>query len=227
MATLSNDLRERIVAACDRGDATRKQVARRYNVSLGMVKKLLQQRRKTGDIAARHCFSGRRPQITLKHQRRLRRLVREHPDMTLEELRDATGLACTQQAIHYVLERMGLPLKKMTLRPAELDRPQVRMARERWTKAIGQVVHCRFLFIDESGAKTNMTRLYGRGPRGQRVYDEVPSGRWETTTMIAAIGRNGPKAPWVLEGPMDGTAIAVWVEQVLAPRRTTTFEIVV
>jgi transposase len=91
------------------------------------------------------------------------------------------------------------------------------MARERWMKAIGQVAHCRFLFIDESGAKTNMTRLYGRGPRGQRVYDEVPGGRWETTTMIAAIGRNGPQAPWVLDGPMDGTAFAVWVEQVLAP----------
>ena len=48
MGTLSNDLRERIVSAYDRGDATRHQIAQRYNVSLGMVKKLLQQRRLTG-----------------------------------------------------------------------------------------------------------------------------------------------------------------------------------
>ena len=62
-----------------------------------------------------------------------------------------------------------------------------------------------------------MTRLYGRGPRGARVYDHVPNGRWETTTMIAAIGRNGAQAPWVLDGPMDGAAFAAWAEHVLAP----------
>ena len=65
-----------------------------------------------------------------------------------------------------------------------------------------------------------MTRLYGRGPRGTRVYCSVPNGRWETTTMIAAIGRNGAQAPWVLDGPMDGAAFAVWVENVLAPTLT-------
>lgn len=62
-----------------------------------------------------------------------------------------------------------------------------------------------------------MTRLYGRGPRGTRVYDRVPNGRWETTTMIAAVGRNGAQAPWVLDGPMDGAAFAVWAEHVLVP----------
>ena len=112
MATLSKDLRERVVAAYDREDGTRQQIAERYNISLGMVKKLLQQRRNTGDIAPRHCFSGAKPKITPKHEKLLGQLVREHPDMTLEELRDALGLSCTPQAVHYALERMGLPLKK-------------------------------------------------------------------------------------------------------------------
>ena len=112
MTTLSHDLRERIVTAYDRKEGTRLQIAERYNVSLGMVKKLLQQRRRTGDIAARHCYSGAKPKITCEHERRLRNLVERHPDMTLEELRHAIGLSCTPQAIHYALERMGLPLKK-------------------------------------------------------------------------------------------------------------------
>jgi len=77
-----------------------------------MVKKLLQQRRNTGDIAPRHWNSGRKPKITASHQKKLKRLVRGQPDMTLEELRDALGVSCTPQAIHYVLERMGLSLKK-------------------------------------------------------------------------------------------------------------------
>ncbi len=98
-----------------------------------------------------------------------------------------------------------------------MNRPDVQVARERWGQATAGVAHHRLLFIDESGAKTNMTRLYGRAPRGKRVYDRVPSGRWETTTMIAAMGRNGPQAPWVLEGPMDGAAFAAWAKYVLAP----------
>ena len=112
MATLSIDLRERIVAAYDRGEGTRQQIAERYNVSLGMVKKLLQQRRDTGDIGPRHYNSGAKPKITPKYQQQLKRLVRDQPDMTLEELRDALGISCTPQAIHYALERIGLALKK-------------------------------------------------------------------------------------------------------------------
>jgi transposase len=38
--------------------------------------------------------------------------------------------------------------------------------------------------------------------------------------MIAAMGRNGTQAPWVLDGPLDGAAFAVWAENVLAPTLT-------
>ena len=36
----------------------------------------------------------------------------------------------------------------------------------------------RFVFLDETGTATNMTRRYGRAPRGQRVVDAVPHGHW-------------------------------------------------
>jgi len=111
------DIRERIVAAYDRGEGTRQQVADRYNVSLGMVKKLLQQRRDTGDIAPRHHYSGAKPKITAQHQQRLKRLVRARSDMTLNDLRDAIGVSCTAQAIHYALGRIGLSLKKRRSAP--------------------------------------------------------------------------------------------------------------
>jgi transposase len=117
MKTISTDLRERIVAAFDRGEQTRQQIADRYDVSLGMVKKLLQQRRRTGDVAPRHRFSGRKPKITGQHQQRLRSLVQDQPDMTLEELRDALGIGCSLQAVHYVLLKMNLPLKKRRSAP--------------------------------------------------------------------------------------------------------------
>jgi len=60
-----------------------------------------------------------------------------------------------------------------------------------------------------------MTRLYGRAQRGVRVRDSVPSGRWETTTMIATVGCNGPQAPWVFKGALDGDMFRAYVEHVL------------
>ena len=112
METLSIDLRKRILTAYDRDDGTRLQIAERYDVSLGMVKKLLQQRRHTGDIAPRHHRSGRNPMITEKHKRHLERLVRDRSDMTLDELRSAIGLECSLTAIHKTLIKIGLSYKK-------------------------------------------------------------------------------------------------------------------
>jgi transposase len=75
----------------------------------------------------------------------------------------------------------------------------------------------RLVFLDESGAKTNMTRLYARSRKGQRAVDFAPQGHWNTTTMVAAITWNGPIAPMVLDGPMDASAFEAYVEQVLVP----------
>lgn len=106
------DLRKRILKAYDRGDVSREQVARRFEVSLGMVKKLIQQRRHTGSIAPLHHRSGRKPVILGSHRREMRLLLAKQPDLTLEEIRSHLDLECTIQAIHYVLADMGLTYKK-------------------------------------------------------------------------------------------------------------------
>ena len=118
MRTLSLDLRERIVAAYDREEATRDQIAVRYGVSLGMVKKLLQQQRRTGDLRPRHRYSGRKPMILATHQRQMRGLLGRKPDLTLHELRAALKLGCSLPAIHYALEKIGLTYKKRHSGPA-------------------------------------------------------------------------------------------------------------
>ena len=117
MAALSLDLRQRIVSAYDRGEGTRDEVARRFNVSLGMVKKLLQQRRKTGNLKPRHHLAGRKKLIVAEHRMAMRKLLKNKPDMTLAELREALQLKCTLPAIHYVLADMGLTYKKRRSAP--------------------------------------------------------------------------------------------------------------
>jgi len=73
------------------------------------------------------------------------------------------------------------------------------------------------VFIDETWAKDNMTRLYGRAPRGRRLLDKVPLARWTTTTFIAALRHDGLTAPMVLDKPINGLWFQAYVEQVLVP----------
>ena len=117
MRTLSLDLRQRILDTYDRKEGTRGEVAHRFRVSLGMVKKLLQQRKRTGDIAPRHRFCGRKPMIVALHRQQIRTLLAKKNDLTLKELRQAMGLRCSLQALHVVLGKMGLTYKKRRSAP--------------------------------------------------------------------------------------------------------------
>jgi transposase len=116
--TLSMDLRERIVAAYDAKEGTREEVAKRFKVSLGMVKKLLGQRARTGELGARHRFSGRKARLMPERGQELKALIAKEPDLTLEEIKQRLELGCTIGAIHWVLARMGLTYKKRrSMRP--------------------------------------------------------------------------------------------------------------
>lgn len=75
----------------------------------------------------------------------------------------------------------------------------------------------RLVFIDESGAKTNMTRLYGRAKEGQRAVDDAPSGHWCTTTMISSVRLDGSTACMVVDGATTKDIFKAYVEQILLP----------
>ena len=82
----------------------------------------------------------------------------------------------------------------------------------------------RFVFLDETGLNTKMTRLYGRAPRGERLVAAVPHGHWRTTTFIAGLRQSGVIAPLVLDGPMTGAAFRAYVEQAPVPALKPTDE---
>ncbi len=75
----------------------------------------------------------------------------------------------------------------------------------------------RFVFLDETGASTNMVRRYGWGPKSKRLIDAAPHGHWRTTTFVAGLRSTGFIAPLVLDGPMTGEVFRNYVEQALAP----------
>ena len=76
----------------------------------------------------------------------------------------------------------------------------------------------RLIFIDETWAKTNMTRLRGRAPVGQRLLAKTPHGHWKTTTLIAALDGRGIRCSTVVDGAVNADVFEAFVEQVLVPQ---------
>ena len=75
----------------------------------------------------------------------------------------------------------------------------------------------RLVFIDETAVSTNLVRLRGRAPRGDRLIGRVPLGQWKTITFVAALRHNKMTAPMVIEGSMTGEMFRAYVEQCLRP----------
>jgi transposase len=100
---------------------------------------------------------------------------------------------------------------------AEQLRPDVALARQVWRERQSILAMERLIFIDETGAATNMVRRYGRSPRGLRVKGYAPNGHWKTTTFVAGLTRGGIIAPLVVDAPMNRAIFTQYVRQFLAP----------
>jgi transposase len=93
----------------------------------------------------------------------------------------------------------------------------VQAARLAWNEAQPSMDIDKLVFVDETWTSTQMTRRYGRAPKGQRCIASAPLGNWQTTTFVAGLPRRRLTAPMVLDGPMDGEAFLAWIRQFLCP----------
>ena len=112
MKTLSLDLRQRILDAYAEGNSSRQQIADRFMVSLGMVKKLIQRQRHTGSIGPKTTRRGPKRKIAGEDEARLRQLITEQSDATLEELRERLTVKCSLVTVHRSVRRLSLTYKK-------------------------------------------------------------------------------------------------------------------
>ena len=116
--TYSQDLRDRVLAAYDRGMKT-KQIAETFAVSRAWARRVRQCRRETGRTTA--LPRGGATIIKIDMQR-LAELVQEQPDATMLELRDRLGVECTESAICLALKRLDLTFKnRRSMRPSKID----------------------------------------------------------------------------------------------------------
>ena len=115
----SQDLRDRVLAAYDRGMKT-KQIAEVFEVSPAWARRIKQRRRQTGELTPRPVGGRRRWKID---RVRLAELLVEHPDATLKELRAMLGVQCAESAICVAVRKLGFTFKKRrSTRPSRIVR---------------------------------------------------------------------------------------------------------
>jgi len=102
---------------------------------------------------------------------------------------------------------------------AERDRPGVVERRINFSIARRFVPPEALVFLDESGAQSNMTRRYGRAPAGERCLGRTPHGHWHTTTLLSAIRLDGviQEATVLIDGPMNAATFTAYTQQFLSP----------
>jgi transposase len=118
-APYAQDLRDRVLAAYDRGMKT-KEIADLFQVSSAWARRVKQRRRETGEVTPRPMGGATVIKIDVA---RLARLVKRRPDATIRELHARLGIDCSQSAVWLALKRLGLSFKKrQSMRPSKTDR---------------------------------------------------------------------------------------------------------
>lgn len=221
MEAYSQDLRQRIVQACDEGGETRDDLAERFGVSTAFIRRLLQRRRETGSITARPHRGGFQRKMAGVALSQLRRRVLQCPDATLEELcrwmGEQGGPIVSVSTMCRALQELGLVRKKKSLHALEQETPRIQRLRRTWRHEVAEIDPKRLVFVDESGATTSMTRSRGRAPKGQRVPGAVPHGHWKVLTLLGAIRLEGLTAASSVLSPTDSDVFRVFVSHALVP----------
>lgn len=216
MRPYSNDLRERIVAAVDHQVGSLREIAWLFQVSLSFLVRLLQRRRQANTLDPKPHAGGPPVALSLDDQRRLAELIGEHPDATLEQLKQLGGFTCTCKTLWQTLRRLGLTRKKKSLHASQRDRPDVQAQRQEFRAEVDQIDPKRLLLVDETGVTTTMTPAYAWSERGERAVDSTPAS-WESMTVLAALRLDGVCAPLAFAGATDTATFQAYVEQILVP----------
>ena len=214
----SQDLRDRVIDAALGGMPARRAAAQ-FEIGVATAIVWVRRARERGSDGG---SSG--PAAALQARSAARLPARfGRTDAGHDDCRDATA-GCHgawhqgERGHHLDLPRPLRPdVQKKTAHAVERDRPDILKRREAWFEDQLELDPSKLVFIDETGAATNMARRRGRAQKGERLRAGIRQGHWKTTTFVAGLRLTGMTAPMVLDGPMNGAAFLAYVQQVLVP----------
>jgi transposase len=221
---LSMDIRKKVMKVIAGGISCR-QAAARFDIGPATAVRWAKCVETTGEVAPLKMGGDRRSRRIEAHADFILAQIAESPDMTIMELREKIkerhGLGFGYGTVWRFLARHNITRKKKTGHASEQEREDVAAARAAWFEGQLDLDPLKLVFIDETAISTNMARRFGWAPQGERCRMSVPFGHWDTKTLIAALRFDRIDAPMTLDGALDGASFLAYVEQVLAPTRST------
>lgn len=221
MKPYSQDLRERIVDAYDRGEGSIRELARRFSVSPTTVQEYLNRRRRTGGLAPSPHGGGPSRTLQRRHERALMALRRKRNDRTDDEyarlLLRRMGIRVSRRTINRTWQRLGVTRKKKVLHASEQERPDVQRARRAFCRRAHGARGRRFIFLDEFGFNLGMTRRYARACRGERAVGHAPLNADPNVTLTMGLTQQGVLVDEAFEGGTNGLRYQSFLRDRLAP----------
>ena len=112
----------------------------------------------------------------------------------------------------------GIALEKKSLHARERDTEANQQQRQTFLETLARRAPEKLMFLDESGVTTQMTRLHGRAPRGERIAEATPQGHWKVLTTLGTMSVRGIEAVMTIESPTDSEVFLAYLDQVLCPK---------
>lgn len=216
MKPYSLDLRQRVVAAAERGDHTIAEVADIFNVGQTFVKKMLRLHRQGESLEVRH-GGGAPAALNEDHQQVLRAAVPQAAGCHVRRIEKGAGGPVPSHGKRgddlSPVASAEPAAKKKSFHASERDERKRRAFRRKATKWEVK----KLVFIDEMGSNIALARRYGRAEPGVRVVDHIPSARGENVSTLGALALNGVRTAVSLPGAIDGETFLFFVQQVLTP----------
>jgi transposase len=211
------ELRERLLKAVEQRSGSIGAIARLFSVSPGLIFKLLRQWRETGNVLPKPHRGGPVPKLAAPQLERLRQLVQEQPDVTLEELQERLRAQAQGEVslptICRALQKLKLKRKKKKFFARERD-PK---GRRQFLQKVQAWEPHKVVFIDEMGININLSRLYARAPAGRSVTEALPGSTPVQMSVAGAPNDRKLLALCSLKGAFDGVAFGAFMQQMVAP----------
>lgn len=116
MKAYSLDFRQKIMEVHHQGKTSQRQLAKRFNVALSFIEKLIKQEKETGSIAPKGHGGGAKPKLTPKQKQVITDLVAADNDMTLvelcEQLKEHIGVRVSRSTMGRLTQQLDLTVKK-------------------------------------------------------------------------------------------------------------------
>ncbi len=154
----SDDRRRELLQAYDRGEGTLQQLAERFQVSVAWAWKISAQRKRSGQMERAEQRRGGRRKVTADVEEGVCWGLSRYPDMSLAELQWLVESHCDLHVsigtLSEVRRHMRWRLRHSTRANATANQQQ----QQAFSQTIGRIAPQGLIFLNKSGATTQMTR---------------------------------------------------------------------